>query len=704
MASDLLGSMRVEIVGDNSKLDKSINTSKKNTEEFGKSATGLGTSLGKLFTGIGFAVVAKKLFVLGKQAENLFQIQETAEAKLDQTLKATGEAAGLTAEELKKMASELQEVTTVGDEATIGAQSLLLTFKDIGRDVFPRALESILDVSEAMGQDLKSSTIQIGKALNDPVAGLAALSRVGIQFTEDQKELIKGFVETGDKAAAQGIILEELESQFGGVARAVTETAEGVNKQLNNSYGDLLETIGSVISEGLTPYRKSLKDEIESVNQSIQAHILRKKALEGNATLVETLTLRQIEQEKAESALAQAMANVEAAESQVLQTRGLSSIQIAQITNAKQAAIEVAKETVKRLQGEVEATTRATEATKRQVVEEQNRLKANIELVQGIQEVSEEDDESTESKIENIEEVAAAEQEAAEEREKILAEEEQKKLERIASEREAREKLLADGIEAERAAAEERARIEEELQRRRISVINSAMSQIGSVFALAAQNAKAYSDNFIAQNEDEIEALEKKAETEEGLTAAEKTRLDNLNSKKKELAKEAYEREVSAFNANRILKASETGQAGAQAAIEAFKALAGIPIAGPGLGAAAAAGVGVLTATQIGLILQQPAPPRPKFADGGVIGGSDFVGDKVPILANSGEMIINRKDQADLMRFIKSGSSSGSGGKVTNNNSVNISSLFTLGNETQINAAAERLFPALEKVRQRRGA
>ena len=210
MASDLLGSMRVEILGDNKKLDKSIKDSQKNTETFAKKTSALGGTLSKLFAGIGFAVVAKKLFDLGKQAENLFRVQELAETKLDATLKATGFAAGLTAEQLKTMASELQNVTTFGDETIISAQSMLLTFKDIGEDVFPRALESILDVSSAMGTDLQSSTIQIGKALNDPISGLAALSRVGIQFTEDQKDLIKGFVESGDKAQAQAVILKEL--------------------------------------------------------------------------------------------------------------------------------------------------------------------------------------------------------------------------------------------------------------------------------------------------------------------------------------------------------------------------------------------------------------------------------------------------------------------------------------------------------------
>ena len=185
---------------------------------------------------------------LGRESVQAFAVQEQAEARLAATIEATGGAAGLTARELEGLASSLQGVTQFGDEAIIGAESLLLTFREVGEDVFPRALESILDVSEAMGQDLQASTVQLGKALNDPVRGLTALRRVGIQFTAEQEELIASFVESGDVASAQGVILTELENQFGGVARAAAETASGGITQMNNALGDVSEEIGAFIT------------------------------------------------------------------------------------------------------------------------------------------------------------------------------------------------------------------------------------------------------------------------------------------------------------------------------------------------------------------------------------------------------------------------------------------------------------------------
>ena len=203
------------------------------------------------------ALAVGAVIKIGKELVDAYGVQEQAEARLEAVIKSTGQAAGLTADELTTMASGLQDVTKYGDESIIGAQSLLLTFKDIGEETFPRALESILDISEAMGTGLKESTIQLGKALNDPIQGLTALRRVGIQFTDSQEELIKSLVESGDKAAAQNIILEEMESQFGGVARAAADTATGSFVQLSNSVGDLKEELGHSIADGLQPFAEA---------------------------------------------------------------------------------------------------------------------------------------------------------------------------------------------------------------------------------------------------------------------------------------------------------------------------------------------------------------------------------------------------------------------------------------------------------------
>ena len=177
-----------------------------------------------------------------------YRVQEQAEAKTRAIIKATGSAAGVTAEQVFKMAGALQELTTFGDEAIINGQNLLLTFKNIGGDIFPRVTEAMLDMSAVMGTDLKATAIQMGKALNDPIKGVASLSRVGVAFTKQQLKQIRVMQESGDVAGAQNVILKELEGQFGGTAKAIAG-GTGQFIQLKNVAGDFAEDIG----KNLTP-------------------------------------------------------------------------------------------------------------------------------------------------------------------------------------------------------------------------------------------------------------------------------------------------------------------------------------------------------------------------------------------------------------------------------------------------------------------
>lgn len=177
---------------------------------------------------------------------------EDALAQLNATIKSTGGAAGLSSDELVAMAQGLQQVTTFGDDAIISMQSQLLTFTKIGKEAVPAATEAILDLATKMGGDLKGAAVQVGKALNDPVKGIAALSKVGVSFTEDQKAVIESLVGTGDVAGAQKIILAELAAEFGGSARAARDTFGGALTSLKNSMGDLLEGSGGNLNDAKT--------------------------------------------------------------------------------------------------------------------------------------------------------------------------------------------------------------------------------------------------------------------------------------------------------------------------------------------------------------------------------------------------------------------------------------------------------------------
>ena len=90
-----------------------------------------------------------------------------------------------------------------------------------------------------------------------------------------------------------------------------------------------------------------------------------------------------------------------------------------------------------------------------------------------------------------------------------------------------------------------------------------------------------------------------------------------------------------------------------KAANAAFSSLAGIPVVGPALGAAAAAAAVVAGIKQVQAINSTQVPKAQKFATGGIVGGTSYTGDKVPAYVNSGEMILNAKQQENLFKFVQ---------------------------------------------------
>lgn len=237
-------------------LDKLGDESKQTSKEV--------SSLGKTLAGLGVGFIAGRVIGAGisRIIENTIEA-EKVQAQLAAVLKSTGGAAGVTASQLNAMADSLAQVTVFDDEAITGAQSLLLTFTKIGRDVFPDATEAVLNMSQALGQDLKSSATQLGKALNDPIKGITALSRVGVAFSQSQKDVIKNLVETGRVADAQRIILGELTTEFGGSARAARDTLGGALQGLKNDFDNLLEGDGKGV-EGTTQAIKDLSATLNS--------------------------------------------------------------------------------------------------------------------------------------------------------------------------------------------------------------------------------------------------------------------------------------------------------------------------------------------------------------------------------------------------------------------------------------------------------
>ncbi|MBC3889517.1 hypothetical protein GH810_14480 [Acetobacterium paludosum] len=111
-------------------------------------------------------------------------------AQMDAVLASTGSAAGMSKDALLSLADAQGKVTEYSKGATIEAENMMLTFTGVGSDVFPTAIKASQDMATAMGMDATSAAQTLGKALNDPEAGLSRLTKQGVVFTDAQKDQI----------------------------------------------------------------------------------------------------------------------------------------------------------------------------------------------------------------------------------------------------------------------------------------------------------------------------------------------------------------------------------------------------------------------------------------------------------------------------------------------------------------------------------
>lgn len=147
--------------------------------------------------------------------------------RLDALLKSVGGAAGVSAQELMDFASEKEKATLFDGGGIADAAGALLGFTSIVGDMQKKVLSLGVDMAEVMGGEVRGQVVSLGKAFEDPINGLASLSKQGVKFSDEQKELIATLIDAGEQVKAQEVLYGALKEQLGEGA------AEGANKGLS---------------------------------------------------------------------------------------------------------------------------------------------------------------------------------------------------------------------------------------------------------------------------------------------------------------------------------------------------------------------------------------------------------------------------------------------------------------------------------------
>lgn len=236
-------------------------------EQSSKSTSKISSGFGSLkgvIAGFATSVVA------GLSIKSIVDATDAAEkttAQMEAVLKSTGSAAGMTEQQLNNLAAAQAKVTTYSAGTTKQAENMLLTFTNIKSNVFPQTIIAAEDMATAMGTSATDAAKTLGKALNDPANGLSKLTKQGVTFTDAQKKQIKAMEDAGNTAGAQTIMLQELEKEFGGSAKAAGSTLTGQVQIMENS----LKSSGVQITSSLLPIATSVMPSIVKGVQDISA-------------------------------------------------------------------------------------------------------------------------------------------------------------------------------------------------------------------------------------------------------------------------------------------------------------------------------------------------------------------------------------------------------------------------------------------------
>jgi len=265
---------------------QALDKAQKDIETFGNKAgkafNGLAKAGRKVALGIG--AVGAAAIVVGKDLIAAGEAAATSNARIDQIAESMGlfgDESKIATQRIKDLANEIARKTGVDQNQIKQAQATLLTFSEIAETAgevgssFDRATQAAIDLAAAGFGTAETNAVQLGKALNDPITGLTALTRSGVTFTEQQKELIASLVESGNTLEAQNMILAAIETQVGGTAEATANASDKMSvafSQLQERLGEKLlpvfEKVTNWIIDTLVPALENAYNTVVPAFQS----------------------------------------------------------------------------------------------------------------------------------------------------------------------------------------------------------------------------------------------------------------------------------------------------------------------------------------------------------------------------------------------------------------------------------------------------
>ena len=261
MADDY--SINAKITADNSGFKKSVEEASKSIGNFGKTLSTFKTAVAGAFVVKGIHEFTKAM----NECAKLYVVQAKAEKTLEVASKNNPYLNGDSVKALKSYASELQNISEIGDEQLLPMMAQLAA---AGRDQneIQNIMKAAVDISASGMMSLESAV----KSLSGSYAG--QIGQLG-KLLPQLKNLTTEELENGKAVEIAGKAYE-------GIAQSTANSS----KQLQNSIGDLKEQLGYGWETAFSPMRKGLKDIIDRWTEALKKANDAKKAMTNLDTVV----------------------------------------------------------------------------------------------------------------------------------------------------------------------------------------------------------------------------------------------------------------------------------------------------------------------------------------------------------------------------------------------------------------------------------
>ncbi len=244
-----VGRLKIALTADANPFNKNLNAGRKNLGKFSnsvKSASATVLKFAGALAGLAFA----------RKALTAFAEQELAVRKLADSLALAGDSSAAALDDMQKFASEIQSITTVGDEMVLQMAALGAAMAQLTGQELKDATKAAIGLAKAFGIDVVAAMRLVARAANGDTA---SLSRYGITLNKSlsKQDQFNQLLEIGAKNFA--------------IAEGEALTTTGTLKQFANQVGDLVESMGGALAPVLANLTKGMQSSVEFIDKNARA-------------------------------------------------------------------------------------------------------------------------------------------------------------------------------------------------------------------------------------------------------------------------------------------------------------------------------------------------------------------------------------------------------------------------------------------------